>query len=408
MKGLIFTVLLLVSLALSAFCTERYGDVSRWGQKGVVGRWGYADSSAGAEAAWPYRVPLIVVNDGAERTHYVVRFNLSSNDSVTAHAKSDGSDLRCQNEHGQSLYHWWRSDTNWVIDVKCDTIEASSTDTIGYLLYGNASASSTSNGDLTFLLFQDWDTDYVVCGQNSPAHFDTFVDYSSNPILNRADEIREFSNVFWIGDTMNILCPAYSGSYQGDRDTMITHLAKSANGTTWVWVDSILGTETDSHWVEDWYVVTDGCELSVNKNTPYTSGDTMFAVGEGKGPDPLWSMCLYYSLDSFETMVYAGAVMSPEGDEDLIASPVCWWSADSNKFFLFYEASVSGVLAGGCLATASSLYGTWTRNANNPVLELGGNGTWDDVTIVVHDGWWDNGLFYLWYHAMDGADVNRF
>src|SRR5574338_401119 len=101
-------------------------------------------------------------NPGAVLNEYQVRINLN-NPAIFTSAKIDGSDIRITNVDGISLLPFWieswnAASTQATIWVKIPSVAASPTTTTIYLYYGNASATSASNGESTFALFDDnWD-----------------------------------------------------------------------------------------------------------------------------------------------------------------------------------------------------------------------------------------------------------
>ena len=112
---------------------------------------------------WTYRRGIIIDNtsNSNDLTDYQVKITLDNTNFDFSHANSDGSDIRFTDNDGSTLlYHWiekWDS-TNQeaIIWVKVPSIPGSSTKTI-YMYYGNASASDASDGDNTFIVFDDFD-----------------------------------------------------------------------------------------------------------------------------------------------------------------------------------------------------------------------------------------------------------
>ncbi len=115
--------------------------------------------SAFDPAAWTYRQPLAINNTGSALTDYQVRVALGS-DFDFSQANLDGSDVRFTAADGITLLpHWiesWApgSATIWV---KVPSIPANGSILL-YLFHGNSAATSTSNGDATFDLFDDFES----------------------------------------------------------------------------------------------------------------------------------------------------------------------------------------------------------------------------------------------------------
>lgn len=390
MKKLIVSIFLLALLVVAAFANP-YG----------VSRWGYSSGASGVGESWSYRVPLIVANDGAERTDHVVWFDLSSNDSVVAHAKSDGSDLRCRNEHGQSLYHWWRSDTNWVIGVKCDTIEASSTDTVGYCFYGDASASSTSNGDSTFQIFGDFLTDFTFEDLDSARQ--VWQDTTGTVIANGSDGewddiIREIGNVVAIAGTLWMCYSGHDHATPEGGDSCSIGVAYSVDdGYTWTkWGGNPVLAHDASHGFEDGYMVycaNGNVFLYAEHN--YGSGSSRIVITRSVSTDS----CKTFT--EIDTSFAPKAGGQPDGwQSNDVSSPAVYLdiSDSDTSWYCAYEGR-SG--ANGKIGIGASKNGiTWTQLDDTCCLGRGEPGEWDDKQVVPDDFYLgDDGTIYFSYHG---------
>jgi len=49
----------------------------------------------------------------------------------------------------------------------------------------------------------------------------------------------------------------------------------------------------------------------------------------------------------------------------------------------------------------------WTKDANNPVLDLGSAGSWDDVHVFIPWVIDDGSTFHMWYTGNDGTNLLR-
>jgi len=109
---------------------------------------------------WAYRIPVTITNSGSELEDYQVEvllddsFNWPDEDNY-------GADIRFTESDGiNDIDFWiesWDYETSAIIWVEVPIIAASTTTTI-YLYYGNASATSASNGDFTFAFFDGFDS----------------------------------------------------------------------------------------------------------------------------------------------------------------------------------------------------------------------------------------------------------
>jgi hypothetical protein len=112
-------------------------------------------------ASWAYRMPITITeNSGNSLTDYQVLVTINTASLIAAgKMRSDCGDIRFADD-GTSLSYWLESGCNTtttLIWVKVSSIPANSTVAI-YLYYGNASATSASNGDNTFEFFDDAST----------------------------------------------------------------------------------------------------------------------------------------------------------------------------------------------------------------------------------------------------------
>ena len=126
---------------------------------------------------WSYRVPVVIDNSsGSLVTDYQISFSLDmSNLIASGKMKSDGADIRLTDKSGTILAHWIEETTtntsNATVWVKLNN-QAAVQDTV-YLFYGNASATTTSNGEATFSFFDDFQNGsidaakWISCGTGS-------------------------------------------------------------------------------------------------------------------------------------------------------------------------------------------------------------------------------------------------
>ena len=111
---------------------------------------------------WRYYRKITVTNSGSTAlTDYQIKVSLDNTNFDFSKANVDGSDIRFTDSDGTTLLSYWieaydSSGQTATIWVKVPSIPTSSTKTI-YLYYGNAGATSASNGDDTFIFFDDFD-----------------------------------------------------------------------------------------------------------------------------------------------------------------------------------------------------------------------------------------------------------
>jgi hypothetical protein len=112
---------------------------------------------------WQYRRPITIDNssNSSSLTDYQVVVTLNTQSLISAgKMRSDGGDIRFTDSDGTTLLNYWIesgiNSASTKIWVKVPSIPGNSTKTI-YVYYGNSSATSLSDGDNTFLFFDDFD-----------------------------------------------------------------------------------------------------------------------------------------------------------------------------------------------------------------------------------------------------------
>lgn len=123
---------------------------------------GAALSNSGG-GSWQYYKEITISNSGGALSDYQVLVQLSSSNFPT-NARAYGADVRFTDASGNELSYWiesWdyagRSAKIWV---KVPSIPANVVATIR-MYYGNPSAGSSSNGDATFMFFDDFNNNYI-------------------------------------------------------------------------------------------------------------------------------------------------------------------------------------------------------------------------------------------------------
>lgn len=114
-------------------------------------------------AGWKYRIPITINNPippSKVLDNYTLFIKLNDSNFDYSLANSDGSDLRFSKSNGDNLNYWierWNSRDSHVsrIWVNSSTLLFYGENTI-YMYFGNQEAKSESNGDLTFLFFDDF------------------------------------------------------------------------------------------------------------------------------------------------------------------------------------------------------------------------------------------------------------
>jgi len=108
---------------------------------------------------WAKRQTVTITNSGSEQTNYQTKLSITYDSDM----QTDFDDLRFTNSSGTALDYWtqsYTSSTNAIVWVEVDSLAANGDTTI-YMYYGNSSASTSSNGDNTFILFDDFSSDTI-------------------------------------------------------------------------------------------------------------------------------------------------------------------------------------------------------------------------------------------------------
>ncbi|MEM5805012.1 MAG: DUF2341 domain-containing protein [Candidatus Aenigmatarchaeota archaeon] len=114
-------------------------------------------------SGWQYRRPITINNtlNSNNLTDYQVLVTINTQNLISQNKmRDDCGDIRFTDSDGSALLNYWLeygcNSTDTKIWVKVPYIPASSTKTI-YVYYGNSYATSASNGNNTFVLFQSFD-----------------------------------------------------------------------------------------------------------------------------------------------------------------------------------------------------------------------------------------------------------
>lgn len=111
-------------------------------------------------SGWTYYMPVTISNaNPSTLTNYQVRLTVNTATPVGAgHMLASGNDIRFTDGSCNNIHYWIESGMNTAttyIWVKVPSLAASSNTTIN-MYYGNVAAPAASNGDSTFLFFDDF------------------------------------------------------------------------------------------------------------------------------------------------------------------------------------------------------------------------------------------------------------
>jgi hypothetical protein len=158
-------------------------DIAKWNGIAVAGisKWngiavagiaklnGFAWPTAGGWlAGWTYRKSVTLSRASGAVTNYQMKLLVGESSGATgedvdcgALCKTDFSDLRFTTSDGVTLLDYWIESVSGTTDDQLATIWIEfdfidTTDTTFYMYYGNAGAAAYSDGDDTFLFFDDF------------------------------------------------------------------------------------------------------------------------------------------------------------------------------------------------------------------------------------------------------------
>lgn len=302
--------------------------------------------------------------------------------------QADFDDVRFTSSDGTTLIDYWlESKTNSVTAnfwVKIPSVPASPNKTTIYLYYGNPSAGSASNGNNTFLFFDDFASSAGTSKSNLGNMTAIGLYEKSNPVIPVGNSlasdrfIREIGNVIYEPEATSRKYKTWYTGYNGggsynETDEKI-HYAYSEDGINWT-KSSLNPVVTRRS--EDPYVVKNG-------STYY-----LFAEDKEAGTDKTRR---WHSSDG-EKWIDDGQL---SGISD-VTSPVVW--IEGSTWYLLYERFPT-VPCDAWLATSSDGL-VWTNNPANPVFESNDT-SWVTGSLVVDDIVKRGLTYYLFYHGYDG------
>jgi len=200
---------------------------------------------AGWLSGWQYRVKIVINNtkNPNSLTNYQVLTVINTQDLISqGKMRSDCGDIRFTDENGVTLLPYWIDPStintvNTRIWVKVPYIPGGGTKTI-YMYYGNPSATSQSNGDNTFILFDDFlGTSLNTTKWSYAGSYALFSVSNSVLTMQVADNSGWFKiytkNTINVSDpiVIEVLSLAFSGDF-GGQGTILIGLTASTNPST--------------------------------------------------------------------------------------------------------------------------------------------------------------------------------
>lgn len=163
----------------------------------------------GVLAGWTYRKSLVLKRASGAVTNYQMKLLVGESSGASgeqvdcaAHCKTDFSDLRFTKADGTTLLDYWIESKTGTTPNQLATIwiefdSIGTGNTTFYMYYGNAGASAYSNGDNTFLFFDDFSTSW-----NNPVKWygDTASGSVSSGIMTLASGTKKIYSAVVAGD----------------------------------------------------------------------------------------------------------------------------------------------------------------------------------------------------------------
>ena len=152
---LLYTILLTVNSALFVYAAPA--------QVAAATRPGNGATATSLVAKWSFKRNITIENRGDEASDAVVQLQFTNTAFDYTNAKPNGADIRFSTRSGKlagaGLSYWieqWNEQGVSRIWVKVPVLNARSKTTI-QMYYGNAEAQAVSNGNTTFLFFDDFE-----------------------------------------------------------------------------------------------------------------------------------------------------------------------------------------------------------------------------------------------------------
>jgi hypothetical protein len=186
-----------------------------------------------ADPGWNYRRAINITNSGSALTDYQVLVTLNDSNFDYSKTNADGSDLRFTNYANSTAYHYWIETWNTAgesrIWVNVSSVPA--TESKMYMWYNNSEASCESDGEATFLVFDDF------LGDSLSSNWDTSgvtsVGVSGSVAIMRANTGAQRSLV-WTPQTSDDVCIEARQKSVGLNPAIGTVARKQSNsGNTW-------------------------------------------------------------------------------------------------------------------------------------------------------------------------------
>lgn len=185
---ILLVALLLITLAATniVFAAGRFSDQETASSVfGAISGW--------LDFAWHWRVP-ITINSNDSLNDYQLQITIDTASLVaTGKMQDSGNDIRFTGADGMTQINYWidsgMNTSSTVIWVKVPSIPAGNS--MIYMYYGNTSALAASDGDGTFIFFDDFENGFTPDGKWTIVNQDAgSISLSTNNVFQGASSIR--------------------------------------------------------------------------------------------------------------------------------------------------------------------------------------------------------------------------
>lgn len=240
--------------------------------------------------SWQYRKPITITeNSGNTLTNFQIKVTLTTSNFDYSKANADGSDIRFADTTPTALSYWigtWNPSGNSEIWVKVPSIPASSQATI-YIYYGNASATSASDGNGVFDFFDDfpgtsldskWTASVAPIVSGGVARFNSGAAGLVNPLSFNLNSgyILEGRIIYYATEsaysgTLSAISSRYTQGGNGGADATVLYMRNSSTTNIYRWIGS--GSSAS-------YNIASGVNTATSSNsTWYILGETLYPGG---------------------------------------------------------------------------------------------------------------------------------
>jgi hypothetical protein len=275
----------------------------------------------------PYRIPITLTNAGPTLTNYQVNISLTSANMNFSHANPDGSDIRVRSSDGVTDIPYWIENWNSVGQIASVWANVplipNGSSTI-YIVYGDASASTTANGTNTFLFFDDFST------SDASSQYGYYAESALNTV--NLGNAQSWENSDWphfisvLPNTLNIAIDGVTYPYIAWYGL---HIA-DASGI------GLMGSNDGVNWIK--YSANPVIPLSTGASRPSVilDGSTLRMAYETAAFEPQIG---YATSTDGKTWTIQPAFTALPGPA---STPHLWQNPNDNNFYLYYSYSTPG------------------------------------------------------------------